>query len=142
MEVMLKHDVLIEGAQITRTWLKDVLSVKPPQLVMSQGTSDHEICVGIHLLMTSHVSDDLMFGLLDITEIFKYVPWAREGGCYDYTIPKDPKSHSPVHNQGYADNTVCVSSFKLASSILFTYKFTTHFPPPLHFYPMLLSSLL
>jgi hypothetical protein len=64
MEVMLKHDVLIEGAQITRTWLKDVLSVLPPQLVMSQGTSDHEICVGIHLLMMSHVSDDLMFGLL------------------------------------------------------------------------------
>jgi hypothetical protein len=55
----------------------------------------------------------------DITEIFKYFPWAREGGCYDYTIPKDPKSHSPVHNQGYADNTVCVSSFKLASLLYY-----------------------
>jgi hypothetical protein len=64
MEVMLKHDVLIEGAQITQTWLKDVLSVLPPQLVMSQGTSDHEICVGIDLLMTSHVSDDLTFAFL------------------------------------------------------------------------------
>jgi hypothetical protein len=31
----------------------------------------------------------------NITEILKYVPWAREGGCYSYTIPKDPKSHSP-----------------------------------------------
>jgi hypothetical protein len=31
----------------------------------------------------------------NITEILKYVPWAREGGCYSYTIPRDPKSHSP-----------------------------------------------
>ena len=31
----------------------------------------------------------------NITEILKYVPWAREGGCYSNTIPKDLKSHSP-----------------------------------------------
>jgi hypothetical protein len=35
----------------------------------------------------------------NITEILKYVPWAREGGCYSNTIMRDPKSHSSPGHQ-------------------------------------------
>jgi hypothetical protein len=71
---------ILEGEDVDSPFYRDVLT-------------EHERYVNCRRLLRVDNNNN------NITEILKYVPWAREGGCYSNTIMRDPKSHSPGHQR-------------------------------------------